>query len=779
MSSLAPIELVEFLTRNQLLGHAQLETLARDSAKYVSCAQLTDELVAKGWLTKYQQSYLLSGQGDKLIIGPYRLIDVLGEGGMGMVFKGWHPRLDRYVALKLIRPQVLASRPEIVTRFHREARAIAQLHHPNVVLLYDADEVGGTHYIAMEYVDGVTLEKMVRQNGPLAVRQACDYVRQAALGLQHAAECGLVHRDIKPANILVTTKTAGVAKRSSSQLKRPALVTVRDRELAAEGVANGRGENAWGVVKVLDMGLARLQESLEEADVDPLTPLTRAGALLGTPDFIAPEQARDARTVDIRADLYSLGCTFYYVLSGRPPFPGGNDVQKLIKHQTEKPYPLIDLRPHLPSFVNGLVERLMAKEAADRYQTPQELADVLADYLASTAPGAAGRGSSPGTETPTGATDSSPAPVSTTERNESPLEQSLSDLVRGFDSSDDETDPLTSMGREDPPSGEVPAASTIQAHTGVVSAVALSRDGRYAATGGVDGKIRLWDLAGQRPSEVACVARPQAEMQALSFAPDDSRYLVFGATQQGNARVQRWDWGEGLVVEWGGFATNDGRGVGGLAFAADGTMFAAGVGSFAVTWKVHKRNATGRSILKGQGAPVRCIAFSPDHRLMVTAGESAVIRFWGFGWLGASLKASVEAHPDGVTSVAFAPDGKRLATVGLDRQVAVWDPLTPSASTVVVMSGHATNLKHVQFLPGGKHLLAVGESGQVLIWDVASTLVVQEFTLDLSLAYCLTVSADGRRVVAGYSNGMFAVFNLTITPPPPIPAASATLAGRR
>src|SRR5580658_1391428 len=197
MSSLSPNELVEFLTRHQILGHSQLDALARQADQFVSSTQMTDDLVQRGWMTKYQQSQVLTGQGNKLIVGPYRLVEPIGEGGMGMVFKGWHLRLDRFVALKLIRPQVLASRPEIITRFHREARAIAQLHHPNVVLLYDADEVGGTHYIAMEYVDGVTLEKMVRQNGPLSVKQACDYMRQSAMGLQHASECGLVHRDIK------------------------------------------------------------------------------------------------------------------------------------------------------------------------------------------------------------------------------------------------------------------------------------------------------------------------------------------------------------------------------------------------------------------------------------------------------------------------------------------------------------------------------------------------------------------------------------------------------
>ena len=178
--------------------------------------QLCGELVQRGWLTPYQQAQLLSGNGEKLIIGSYRVQAPLGEGGMGMVFKAIQPKLDRVVALKVIRPQVLAARPEILSRFHREAKAIAQLNHPNVVILFDADEVNGTHFIAMEYVEGPTLEKMVRTQGPLSIRQACEYMRQSALGLQHAYEVGLVHRDIKPSNILVAQKTASGGRPDSS-----------------------------------------------------------------------------------------------------------------------------------------------------------------------------------------------------------------------------------------------------------------------------------------------------------------------------------------------------------------------------------------------------------------------------------------------------------------------------------------------------------------------------------------------------------------------------------
>ena len=201
---------------------------------------------------------------------------------MGEVFKARHPKLGRVVALKLIRKERLDN-PAAVRRFHREVQAAAQLEHPHIVRAYDADEAGDLHYFVMEYVEGTDLARLVKRDGPLTVDRACDYVRQAALGLQHAYERGMVHRDIKPANLLLTAK--------------------------------------GDVVKVLDMGLARLDRP--EKDAGASSTLTQEGAVMGTPDYIAPEQARDSHTVDIRADLYSLGCTLYFLLAGRVPFPGG------------------------------------------------------------------------------------------------------------------------------------------------------------------------------------------------------------------------------------------------------------------------------------------------------------------------------------------------------------------------------------------------------------------------------------------------------------------------
>ncbi len=758
MSGMAHKDLIDFLIQHQLVSASNIEQFG---AELNGCTQIEDLchlLLKKGLITPYQQSQIITKQHDKLILGPYRLIEPIGEGGMGMVYKGWHPRLDRYSAIKLIRPQVLATRPEIVTRFHREAKAIAQLHHPNVVLLYDADEINGTHYIAMEYVDGQTLEKMVRINGPLSVKQSCDYMRQSALGLQHAYECGLVHRDIKPSNILVSVKNqAGSSKRSSSQLKRPALITIRDRDLAADPGTHGKSEQAWGVVKILDMGLARLQESLTTEEENPTTPLTRAGALLGTPDFISPEQARDARSVDIRADLYSLGCTFYFTLVGRPPFPGGSDVQKLIKHQKERPIPIEELRPHIPTAVTSIVERLMAKSPADRFQTPEELAEVLAEYLANSS-----SFQTPVRATVTDATIVNHGPISMASAHE-PQEKSSVSFLDNFDSEvSGDKSPAHKAPIDISSSKEVLPVGIINAHKGVLSSVSLTADGRWGATGGVDGTIRIWDLKRTPAREMAMLARNPMEIQALTFVPNDPTNVVFGGTMHGNAHIQHWNWQENQTNDWGGYSTTDHRGIGCVSFSANGTMFTAGVGSFAVVSKVQKKAVSGKNTVK-VGIPIRAIAISPDNKILATAGENRSIRLWGFGWLGTSLKATLESHADCITSLAFSPDGKSLACAGLAHEIVIWDLANPTAKTSSVLRGHAHNVRLIRFLPDGSHLLSVSEYGQVMLWNLDSKQMLAEFGIELSLAYSIALDGSGSRLAAGYSNGQFAIFDLPIS----------------
>jgi serine/threonine protein kinase len=296
MPSAAADAFLVTLRQHHLLEPAQVDELA-DVGRFDGAKAFAAELIRRGWLTPYQANQVLGGRAPDLVLGSYVLLERLGAGGMGQVFKARNWKLGRIAALKLIRKERLASE-DAVRRFHREIRAAAQLSHPNIVLAYDADEVGGTHFFVMEYVAGRDLARVVKEQGPLPLGAPCDCVRQAALGLQHAHERGLVHRDIKPHNLLLTER---------------------------------------GVVKILDLGLAQL---VEPAADETSSTLTQEGVVMGTLDYIAPEQVVNSHAVDIRADLYSLGCTFYFLLAGRAPFPACSPVEKLYKHRYEEPAPV-------------------------------------------------------------------------------------------------------------------------------------------------------------------------------------------------------------------------------------------------------------------------------------------------------------------------------------------------------------------------------------------------------------------------------------------------------
>ena len=382
------------LRESRLLDAAQLQELSDDDvARFPDESLLATDLVRRGWLTNFQANQLLQGRGSTLVLGQYILLDRLGEGGMGEVFKARHQRMKRIVALKIIRNDKVAN-ASVLLRFNREIEAAAQLMHPNIVLAYDAAEDGDTHFFVMEYVRGIDLAKLVRETGPLGVGQACDYIRQAAFGLQHAFERGLIHRDIKPANLLVA--------QGGSDYSGP----------SASAWDTGIGPSRNAIVKILDMGLARLRQAIEGEQAT----LTQEGMVMGTPDYIAPEQAVDSRMVDIRADIYSLGCTFYYLLTGAAPFPGGSIFEKLYKHRYEDPEPVEKIRPEVPAEVAAVLRRMMAKEPAKRYQTPGEIAFALQPFAKSedaprVLPTAAPAEPAPGTEEVT-----PPAPIPSGDR---------------------------------------------------------------------------------------------------------------------------------------------------------------------------------------------------------------------------------------------------------------------------------------------------------------------------------------------------------------------------
>ncbi len=323
-SVLEPQRLEEYLAR---IGDAAPATPAR----------MADALVRDGLLTRFQADQLLRGRWRNFILcGKYTILEPLGAGGMGTVYLCSHKIMRRPVAIKVL-PAGQADDPGSVERFHREAQAVAQLRHPNIVGAHDVDRDGKFHFLVMEYVDGVSLQELVKRRGPLDPVRAAHYIHQAALGLEHAHEAGLVHRDIKPANLLV------------------------DRA---------------GVVKILDLGLARFFRDTKES----VTQKYDGNAVLGTADYLAPEQAVDSHNVDIRCDIYSLGITFYFLLAGRSPFQEGSVAEKLIWHQVRQPTPIRQLQPEVPEGLAEVLGKMIAKEPPQRYQTPAELAEALAPW---------------------------------------------------------------------------------------------------------------------------------------------------------------------------------------------------------------------------------------------------------------------------------------------------------------------------------------------------------------------------------------------------------------
>ncbi len=299
--------------------------------------KLANLMVRDGVLSYFQSAQLLLGKWRGFTVGSYKVLERLGSGGMGIVYLCEHKVMRRRVAVKIL-PLNQVDDPSSLERFHREAQAAAALDHPNIVRAHDYGQEGNLHFLVMEYINGVSLQETVQKNGPMAPIRAAHYIRQAALGLQHAHEtAGLVHRDIKPGNILV------------------------DRT---------------GTVKILDMGLARFTHDQSHG----ITSKYDEKSVLGTADYLAPEQAMCSHDADIRADIYSLGATFYFLLTGRPPFGNGTVAQKIIWHQMRPVRPIREIRSDVPEGMANVVEKMLAKEPDQRYQVPAEVAQALTPW---------------------------------------------------------------------------------------------------------------------------------------------------------------------------------------------------------------------------------------------------------------------------------------------------------------------------------------------------------------------------------------------------------------
>jgi eukaryotic-like serine/threonine-protein kinase len=780
--------LLDQLSESALLQPAQLEQLARlPEAQDLDPRALARQVFQRGWLTRYQLSQVAQGRGKELRIGPYLVLDRLGEGGMGQVFKAQHERMGRVVALKVIRKDRL-SHPKAVSRFFQEVKAAGQLHHPHIVLAFDAGEADGTHFLSMEYVEGQDLQRLIAKVGPLPPAQACDYIRQAALGLQHAHERGLVHRDIKPQNLLVTTAPG----EQSADITDP----------------------EWGTVKVLDMGLCRWRQGLTEDERG----LTREGSFLGTADYTAPEQARDPRAADNRSDLYGLGCTFFYLLTGQTPFRAETLTELLLKHQTEEVIPVESLRPEVPEGVRDILRKLLAKRPADRFQTAAELAAALGPFCR--ADGSAGKALPAAVVRPaeenTWATLLSgeenivaarPRAV-TADRTVLDVEEKVPVRARRKARPRDRQLPVvlvlagaavpvlllvlggglvlwkmsgrtrppapsqpqvvveTTKGREVPPAtpptggdrppatvGDKPAPAVgdvallpsqkplenagelrhLEGHTAKVTGVVFLPDGRSAVSAGLDKVVHVWDLqSGEKRRSMTS----SGEINGLAVSADGLRLLLGGPT---SPQVQLWyvdgKGGPGVVLK--------DTTVTSVAFVPDGRpLFGTMNGGVLV---LNKDNSVRDLRVDNKWGTTWGIATAGDGRHALFGCADGIAHVWDLEarW----EEGKLVGHAGPVLGVALTGDGRRALTGSEDGTARLWD--VPLKKETGILRGHNGPVHGVALSPDGHFALTGGEDRKVRLWDTRSGAELRCFTGHTGPVTSVAFSPGGRYGLSG------------------------------
>ncbi|MEM6470416.1 MAG: serine/threonine-protein kinase [Planctomycetota bacterium] len=349
MSEPTPEKFLALVEKSKLVDPTKAERLIEKVREHFEGLPPDAKSLAKifkkrGLLTDWHIEKLLTGKYKGFFLGKYKLLGHIGTGGMSSVYLAEHTKLHDRRAIKVL-PKKRVADSSYLARFQLEAKAIASLNHPNIVLAYDIDNEGDVHYIVMEYVDGLDLQALVKRDGPLDPSTAADVIAQAARGLQHAHDNGVIHRDVKPANLLLDSKH---------------------------------------VIRLLDMGLALMGAD----DDDESLTVANNENVLGTADYLAPEQALNSHSVDHRADIYGLGCTMYFLLTGQPPFNQGTLAQRIAMHQKEMPKPIRDLRSDIPGELEGICVKMIQKEPEYRYQTAGDIAEILERFVAKVPRGA-------------------------------------------------------------------------------------------------------------------------------------------------------------------------------------------------------------------------------------------------------------------------------------------------------------------------------------------------------------------------------------------------------
>jgi len=688
-------------------------------------------------------------------LGEYRILTKLGEGGMGTVYRAVHTRLDKVVALKVLLTH-RSARPEALIRFQREMKAVGRLNHANIVQATDAGESGGTSFLVMEYVPGADLGKVVRHHTKLRIADACEIIRQAALGLAHAHNAGLIHRDLKPSNLLLTP---------------------------------------YGQVKILDLGLALL---LDQSEPDDETQSDSSGAddhlkspdatathaVLGSFDYMAPEQAADPRAVVYRSDVYGLGCTLYHLLTGEVPYPAPQYavvVDKMKAHAIA-PVPSLGVaRPDVPKELSAILERMMAKDpagrpgAADvaRFLRPFTGESRLPELIRKVLPDTTEQEAETASVIDASWNRKLPRPRRT---RLWPIGLAVLGLLlvtgviivwsnRVLDrpqtvlATPQTSTPLVTTPEKDDnaPAVVLLPKARLKGHTEWVYSLSFNKDGTRLASGSEDGTVRIWDTA---KGEIIRVLEDGRLVSCVAYSPDGKTVASAAHTPGDSGDVYLWNTDTGIKTILKGIR----GGTLGLAFSPNGQWLAASGKYNAVrVWNLAFNVSS--NLPDDQEGLGRRLAFSRDGRFLAVAGSNLSIwnvdtwskrsfpltdrvsglglstdakllalAFWQIGTISyfdvpsedAPIQellpsgAGWQAHQTFVNDVTFSPNDRLLATTGTDRVARIWD--VRRRRSVAVLQGHTAQTDPVVFAPDGKILATGSATGDntVILWDVSA-----------------------------------------------------------
>ncbi len=737
----------------------QDDTLPPDPKKFAAL------LVREGLLTNFQAEQFLQGRYKGFNIGGYRILERIGSGGTGTVYLAEHEVMKRRVALKVVPPSI-SNDPAILERFRREAQAAAVLDHPNIVRAYDFRQEGQLFILVMEFVNGPSLEQVLQTSGPLSVPIACDYIRQTALGLDHAHAQGLIHRDIKPGNLLV---------------------------------------DPTGVVKILDMGLARFSPDGQES----VTKKFDEHTVMGTADYLAPEQAINLHNVDLRADIYSLGATMYALLAGTPPFAEGTVTQKLLWHQMRDPVALQQRRPDVPAEVAAVVAKMMAKAPSARYSSCAEVAEALAPFCATlpTPQGPARQTKSNGKPTSSYLPGTGPASSTSSHRSS---KSSTSNLGSNSSSSSSarrkQASASSKSGKKIVPAPPVspsrlrsrddddddsprrgPRPRPVQKSSGIMPILALVGVvfGVLAMVGGVIAflvigptppapKVKNEDDDEKRPP-VVVVQQPQqppppstVQLQSLpegvhfslhldrahtkgvthiTFATDGVRLASSG--EDGSVKI--WDLvGKKPLVTLSGHK----GGTNWVDFSRDGQqLITAGNDNSVRTWNAAKGDLI--KMYPHEAAKVSCALYGLSTNELFTAAAEIV------RWIDADSRKTLKpffGHKEAVTALAYrGGGGHQLLSASMDRSIKHWD--INEGREIRTLTGHTGIVSSISVSADGKLMASGSYDGTVRLWDLEKGQTVHVFP-NLGAVWAVALSPDGRRLAAAGENHQIRLWDL-------------------